>query len=226
MEYNTTRTKIITKEYGRNIQELVESVITIEDRETRNQQARAIIKAMANLSSGSKKTADFWQKLWDEIFVISDFRLDIDSPFPIPEKKEMEAKPGLLPYPKNKIQFPPYGKNIENIIRKLSEEPDSPEKEQCIKDVAVYLKSMYLNYNRDSVNDEMIREHLRTLSDGKLKLPEDFVFPSTKTLLNRESGNNQACAQGNVRKKVQNVPGEKGNATPSKKKKKKKSNNS
>lgn len=183
MEYNTTRNKIVTKEYGRSIQRMVEYVMNIEDRELRNQQAKAVIKAMAALSNGSKKTADFWQKLWDEIFVISDFKLDIDSPFPIPRKKNIEAKPQNIPYPKNKIQFPTYGKNIETVINKLSEQEDSPERNVCVEHIAVYLKSLYLLYNRDSVSDDLIREHLNILSNGKLHLREDFVFPSTKSLL-------------------------------------------
>ena len=186
MEYNTQRKKIVTKEYGRNVQQMIEYLLSIRDRDLRNQQARAVIRAMASLSNGSRKTADFWQKLWDEIFVISDFKLDIDSPFPIPERKVIEAKPKPIPYPKNKIRFPPYGKNIEVIIRQLAEEPDTPERAQCTEQLAVQLKTLYLKYNRDSVSDELLREHLRIHSDGKLSLRSDFVFPSTKYLLTKE----------------------------------------
>ena len=186
MEYNTQRKKIVTKEYGRNVQQMTEYLLSIRDRDLRNQQARAVIRAMASLSNGSRKTADFWQKLWDEIFVISDFQLDIDSPFPIPERKVIEAKPKPIPYPKNKIRFPPYGKNIEVIIRRLAEEPDTPERAECTERLAIQLKTLYLKYNRDSVNDELIKEHLRILSDGKLSLREDFVFPSAKNLLTKE----------------------------------------
>ena len=186
MEYNTQRKKIVTKEYGRNVQQMTEYLLSIRDRDLRNQQARAVIRAMASLSNGSRKTADFWQKLWDEIFVISDFQLDIDSPFPIPERKVIEAKPKPIPYPKNKIRFPPYGKNIEVIIRRLAEEPDSPERTECTERLAIQLKTLYLKYNRDSVNDELIKEHLRILSDGKLSPREDFVFPSAKNLLTKE----------------------------------------
>ncbi|MBO7465150.1 MAG: DUF4290 domain-containing protein, partial [Bacteroidales bacterium] len=169
-----------------NVQQMTEYLLSIRDRDLRNQQARAVIRAMASLSNGSRKTADFWQKLWDEIFVISDFQLDIDSPFPIPERKVIEAKPKPIPYPKNKIRFPPYGKNIEVIIRRLAEEPDTPERTECTERLAIQLKTLYLKYNRDSVNDELIKEHLRILSDGKLSLREDFVFPSAKNLLTKE----------------------------------------
>ena len=222
MEYNTQRKKIVTKEYGRNVQRMIEYVQSIQDRDLRNQQARAVINSMASLSNGSRKTADFWQKLWDEIFVIADFQLDIDSPFPIPEKKEIEAKPNRIPYPKNRIKFPPYGKNIEVIIQALSEEPDSPQKNRCVEQLAVQLKSLYLKYNRDSVSDDLIREHLNILSEGKLKLREDYCFPSTKTLLCKDAAD---AATAYVKKKKANkvsssvIPLQ---AAPSKKKKKKK----
>jgi hypothetical protein len=221
MEYNTQRKKIVTKEYGRNVQQMIEYVMQIRNRDLRNQQARAVIRAMASLSNGSKKTADFWQKIWDEIFVISDFKLDIDSPFPIPERKEMEAKPKPIPYPKNKIRFPPYGKNIEVIIRQLSEKPDSPERDLCTEQLAIQLKTLYLKYNRDSVNDELIKEHLRILSEGKLQLREDFVFPSAKQLLATKEG-----PDANItilsRKKGNKVTAVQPNNPPKKSKKKKK----
>ena len=187
MEYNTAKKKIITKEYGRNIQQMVEYLLSIQDRELRNQQAKAVVNAMASLSNENKKTADFWQKIWDELFVISDYQLDIDSPFPIPAKKDAESKPERIEYPDHKIRFPSYGKNIERAIKELSEQENSPEKTEAIKAIAVYLKILYLHYNRDSVNDELIREHLRILSDGKLELENDYILPSNKSLLIREN---------------------------------------
>ena len=224
MEYNTQRKKIITKEYGRNIQQMIDYLMSIRDRDLRNQQARAVIHAMASLSNGSKKTADFWQKLWDEIFVISDFRLDIDSPFPIPERKEIEAKPRPIPYPKNKIRFPPYGKNIEVIIRKLAEEPDSPERTLCTEHLAIQLTTLYLKYNRDSVSDELIKEHLRILSDGRLSLPDNFVLPTTKYLLTKEGPDLDIPY---ISRKTGNKinPAQPNNPNPSKKKKRKKHKN-
>ena len=219
MEYNTQRKKIVTKEYGRNIQQMIEFVMSIRDRDLRNQQARAVIRAMASLSNGSKKTADFWQKIW--IFVISDFKLDIDSPFPIPERKELEAKPKPIPYPKNKIMFPPYGKNIEVIIRQLAQEPESPERQMCTEQLAVQLKTLYLKYNRDSVSDDLIKEHLRILSEGKLSLREDFVFPTSKYLLTKEGPDANITYIG--KKKINKINPAQPNNPPKKKKKKKRS---
>ena len=214
MEYNTARKKITTKEYGRHIQQMVEYLMSIQDRELRNQQAKAVVNAMASLSNDSKKTADFWQKIWDELFVISDYQLDIDSPFPIPEKKDIETKPRNIRYPDHRIPFPSYGKNIANSILKLAEEEDSPEKRETTKAIAIQLKSLYLNYNRDSVNDELIRAHLQTLSNGKLELESDFVFPSIKSLL-RENESSDPKKKFKQQAKA---------SQPSQKKKKKKNN--
>lgn len=221
MEYNTSKNKIITKEYGRNIQQMVEYLLTIQDRDLRNQQAKAIVNAMANLSNDSKKTADFWQKIWDELFVISDYKLDIDSPFPIPAKKNIESKPNRINYPDHRIKFPAYGKNIEQSILQLSEEQDSLSKEETTKAIAVYLKSLYLNYNRDSVNDELIREHLRILSNGKLEVDKNFVLPSTKSLLHQRDNGESDLMQNKKKLKAQ---AKANNPAPKKKKKKKKNN--
>ncbi|MBO4402362.1 MAG: DUF4290 domain-containing protein [Bacteroidales bacterium] len=215
MEYNTSKKKIITKEYGRNIQQMVEYLMSIQDRDLRNQQAKSVIRTMACLSNGSKKTADFWQKLWDELFVISDYRLDIDSPFPIPAKKDVVSKPNHINYPDHRIHAPAYGKNIEKCIHQLATEADSPKKENTIKEIATYMKILYLNYNRDSVSDDLIRDHLHLLSKGKLELDKEVVLPSTKSLLAKE----EEADTGKKKFKAQAKP-----AQPSKKKKKKKKN--
>ena len=184
MEYNTSQSKLINGEYGRHIQKMIEYAIEIKDRDLRNQQARAIVRTMAFFSAGSKETEDYWNKLWDQLFVISKFRLDVDSPFPVPTPARIEARPKPMEYPKHTIKFRPYGVLIENIITQVTTEEDSPEKEQTIENIANQLKRQYLNWNRDSVNDTLIEEHLEVLSKGKLKLKENFKFISTREVLN------------------------------------------
>ena len=184
MEYNTSQSKLVNGEYGRHIQKMIEYAIEIKDRDLRNQQAKAIVRTMAFFSAGSKETEDYWNKLWDQLFVISKFKLDVDSPFPIPTPAQVEARPKPMKYPKHDIQFRPYGVLIENIIKKVATEEDSPEKEQTIDNIANQLKRQYLNWNRDSVNDALIEEHLEILSKGKLKLKENFKFISTREVLN------------------------------------------
>jgi hypothetical protein len=182
MEYNTSQTKLVNGEYGRHIQKMIEYAIEINDRDLRNQQAKAIVRAMSCFSAGSKDTDDYWNKLWDQLFVISNYRLDVDSPFPKPQL-EIENRPKPLKYPKRDIRYRPYGVVIEDVINKVITEEDSAEKEQTVENIANHLKRQYLNWNRDSVNDTLIHEHLDTLSQGKLKLQENFNLCSTRIIL-------------------------------------------
>jgi len=207
MKYNTAQTQLINGEYGRHIQRMIEYAIEIKDRDLRNQQAKAIVRAMSCFSAGSKDTEDYWNKLWDQLFVISNYRLDVDSPFPKPQP-EIEKRPKSLKYPKRDIRFRPYGVFIEDIINKVSTEKNSDEKEQAVENIANHLKRQYLNWNRDSVNDSLIYEHLDTLSQGKLKLRENFKLCPTRTILDDLAIENSI-----------------NNPKPEKKKKKKNTNN-
>ena len=218
MDYNTTKEKITAKEYGRHVQTMVNYLLSIEDRNLRTLQAKATIRTMACFSPGTKDTPDYWQKLWDHLFIISDFKLDVDCPFPKPEPAAIVSKPSKISYQKNQILYPPYGKLIENIIKSVVEEPDSEEKNMCVENIAIHLKKQYLLWNRDSVNDDMIVEQLETLSGGKLKLKEGFQFPLTKDLLEQLPSNLSNQKKNNQHKKVNNL------LLPSKKKKKNKNN--
>ena len=208
MKYNTSQTKLINGEYGRHIQQMIKSTVEIKDRNERNQQAKAIVRTMSYFLAGSKDTEDYWNRLWDQLFVISDYKLDVDSPFPKPQP-EIEKRPKPLKYPKRDIRFRPYGGFIEDIINKVITEEDSADKEQTVLDIANYLKRQYLNWNRDSVNDTLIYEHLDTLSHGKLKLQENTNLHSTRDILN----------DWEAEKIINNPP------KPENKKKKKKNNN-
>ncbi len=185
MDYNTTRNQLIISEYGRNIQKMIEYTVGIEDREKRTQAAHVIVNVMAQMNSQVKETVDYEQKLWDHLHLISDFKLDVDCPFPPPTRKSMEAKPDRVPYQDNNIKFKHYGKNLEKIIEKAIEYEDGEEKNAFIQTIANHLKKSYLNWNRDSVNDELILKHLEMLSDGKLKLPENARLISTGEVVAR-----------------------------------------
>jgi hypothetical protein len=162
---------------------MIEYAIEIKDRDLRNQQAKAIVRVMSCFSTGSKDTEDYWNKLWDQLFVISNFRLDVDTPFSKPQP-EIENRPKPLKYPKRDIRFRPYGVFIEDIVNKVVTEEDSENKEYAVLDIANHLKRQYLNWNRDSVNDTLIHEHLKTLSHSKLKLQENANLNSTRAILN------------------------------------------
>lgn len=185
MEYNTTRNKLIISEYGRNIQKMIEYATTIEDSEKRNKSANLIINIMAQMNPRIRESGDYKHKLWDHMFMISDFKLDVDSPYPKPSKNTLFSKPEKIHYQDNHIRFRHYGKNIEKIINKAIEYEDGPEKDALIKTIANHLKKSYLNWNRDSVNDELILDHLASLSKDNLKLNKEVRLNNTSDILER-----------------------------------------
>lgn len=182
-DYNTRRPYMIIPEYGRNIQKMVEHAISIEDREERNKIANAIISVMGQLNPHLRDIADFKHKLWDHLFIISEFKLDVDSPYPLPEKEEIMRKPEKMDYPKTDNRFKHYGKSAVALIDKAIELPDGDEKEALVSVILNLMKKSYLTFNQDSVNDEQIFEDLNTLSDGKLKAKEGFEMVSTNEIL-------------------------------------------
>jgi hypothetical protein len=185
MEYNTTRNYLQMPEYGRNIQKMINHAIGIEDRERRLKVAHVIVNIMAQMHPKVKETGDFKHKLWDHLFIISDWKLDVDGPYPPPSKEVLSAKPEPIKYSEGKIKFKPYGKNIEAVIEKAIAYEEGPEKEAFIKSIANHLKKSYLNWNRDSVNDNLIFEHFKELSDGKLVLDDEFKLNETNDILAR-----------------------------------------
>ncbi len=134
-----------------------------------------------------KETVDYEQKLWDHLYIISNFELDVDGPFPAPTRKALEAKPEKVPYQENNIKFRHYGKNLEKIIEKAISYEDGEEKNAFIQTIANHLKKSYLNWNRDSVNDELILKHLELLSQGKLKFPENAKLIHTGDVVPRST---------------------------------------
>jgi hypothetical protein len=140
---------------------------------------------MASINQQNRDAGDYKQTLWDHLFIISQFELDVDSPYPMPAKETLTRKPDKVEYSDNKIRFRHYGKNIEAIIKKAIEYEDGPEKDALIHAIANHLKKSYLNWNRESVDDVAIEKHLEILSDGKLSLSEDQTLTSTSDILAR-----------------------------------------
>jgi hypothetical protein len=185
MEYNTSLPKLIISEYGRHIQKMVDHAVTIKDREERNTVAKAIIQVMGQLNPHLRDITDFKHKLWDHLFIISDFKLDVDSPFPKPARETFQTKPERVEYPENEIKYRYYGKTIEKIIEKATKYPEGEEKTVLIEMIANHLKKSYLNWNLDSVSDEVIIKHLSDFSKGKLKLGENSKLSNTIDILAR-----------------------------------------
>lgn len=185
MEYNTTRNKLRISQYGRNIQMMIESLHDIEDREKRTRMAHTIVDVMAQLNPDIKETSDLKHSLWDHLYIISNFTLDVDAPYPAPEPETLTSRPERLSYGHHKVRYRHYGRNIEQIIKVIGDFPDGKEKDMMTRNIANHLKKSYLNWNRDSVNDELIVEHLNVLSDGKLALKEDDRLFATNDILSR-----------------------------------------
>jgi hypothetical protein len=185
MEYNTTRKKLAMPEYGRNVQKMINYAISIEDRDKRLRVAHVIVNIMAQMHPKLKEAADYKHKLWDHLFIISNWEIDVEGPFPAPPRDVLNSKPERVPYKSGKIKYKPYGKNIEALINKAIEYEEGPEKEAFMKAIANHLKKSYLNWNRDSVNDDLIFEHFADLSAGKLNIKGDFKLNDTSEILAR-----------------------------------------
>ncbi len=184
MEYNTDREELKIPEYGRNVQKMVDYALTIDDRVKRTAYANLIVTAMYNVNPDAKTIVDFKHKLWDHLYIISDYKLDVDSPYPMPSRQEAMQPPQPLEYKNSDIKYGPYGKVLENMIEKVIEMEEGQEKKVLIGLIAQQLKKSYLQWNRDSVEDELILKHFEELSKGQLKLHDDFKLNTTKNILN------------------------------------------
>jgi hypothetical protein len=190
MEYNTGRNQLIMREYGRHIQKMIEYLLTIEDKETRQRNAYAVIELMGFLNPHLKNVEDFRHKLWDHLFLISDFKLDVESPYPIPTRETLKAKPKPLPYPKRYPRFAHLGKNLQTVIDKALKE-DNPEKRQGFANaVAYYMKLAYSNWHKETVHDDAIQSELSNITDGQLAFTNTpYVRSPRTTEVNGNGGN-------------------------------------
>ncbi len=168
-DYNTSRKKLALPEYGRNVQNMVDLLLMIEDRETRNQAAKTIVDMMGNLHPYLRDVPDFKHKLWDHLAIMADFKLDIDYPYDPPSKEILTEKPKRVPYLQSNLKYRYYGKTIELMIKKAMEYENGPEKDILIYQIANHMKKSYLSWNKDSVDDALIFEDLSNMSRGLLK---------------------------------------------------------
>ncbi len=176
LEYNTSREKLGMPEYGRNVLKMVEQLREIPDRDKRSEQARAVVKTMELLNPQVHQQEDFEHKLWDHLYLIAGFDLDIDSPYPCPVPESFTTRPVPLPMKGTKIRAYHYGRNIEKIIDLICTEPEGEVKTAMIRSLAIYMRQQYLIWNKDSVADETIFADIEKLSGGKLRIPEGIVL--------------------------------------------------
>ncbi len=185
MEYNTGRGKLFIREYGRNTQKLIEFCTNIENREERTAFAKTIIQIMAQINPAARDSGDFRHKLWDHLHIMADFKLDVDAPYPAPSRDILVAKPERLKYHSGKVDYKMYGGNIQKIIDYAINYEEGPEKDALVHAIANHLKKSYLNWNRESVDDSLIFEHLEALSNGKLQLKDELRLNTTNDILSR-----------------------------------------
>lgn len=183
MEYNTTRPELVIPEYGRNIQSMIEHLKTIEDREARSRAAHFVIEIMAQMNPHLKDAADYKHKLWDHLHLISNFELDVDSPYEKPSAAVLQKRPDHIGYNSGNLKYGHYGRHLVEMIRKVSAYDDGPEKDELVRYIANQMKKSYLTWNRDSVNDSTIAENLEALSDGLLTLDEDTKLIATNEVI-------------------------------------------
>lgn len=184
-DYNSSRKKLILPEYGRHIQKMVDHARTIEDSEERNKAAKTIISIMGNLNPHLRDISDFKHKLWDHLALMSDFDLDIDSPYETPARETLTSKPKQVPYVTGDIKYRHYGRIIHQMIDAAIEMEDGEEKERLIKLIANHMKKSYLTWNRNQVTDEQIFNDIQQLSGGKIIIREDLKLTETKEILSK-----------------------------------------
>ena len=170
LEYNTIREELIIPEYGRHIQKMINYASSRESKEERNKLANSIISVMGNLQPHLRDVPDFQHKLWDQLFIMSDFKLDADSPFEKPSKEVLNAKPDPLSYPQNFPKYRFYGNNIKIMIDEAVKWDAGEMKEALVLTIANHMKKCFLNWNKDSVKDQVIFDHLYELSDSKIDI--------------------------------------------------------
>ncbi len=170
LEYNTHREDLIIPEYGRHIQKMINYASSRETKEERNKIANSIISVMGNLQPHLRDVSDFQHKLWDQLFIMSDFKLDADSPFEKPSKEILNAKPEPLSYPQNFPKYRFYGNNLKIMIDEAVKWENGEMKEALVYTIANHMKKCFLNWNKDSVKDQVIFDHLYELSETKIDI--------------------------------------------------------
>ena len=201
MQYNTQQKKMALPEYGRSIQNMVDYAVTIQDRAERQRCANTIINIMGNMFPQLRDTPDFKHKLWDHLAIMSDFKLDIDYPYEVIRKNELETKPEPIPYPSGKIHYRHYGRTLEVLIKKACEMPEGDEKRNLVALICNHMKKDYMTWNKDTVDDQKIAEDLTELSEGRLQLTpvllqlmkeriDIYYRPKVNNLNNRNNRNN------------------------------------
>ena len=201
--YNTERGQIIISEYGRNMQEMIRHLMEIEDRQKRTEAANFIISVMAQMNPQVKDSNDYIHKLWDHLYIISDYRLDVDSPFPPPQPLNEFTKPHHVDYQNHDIKYGHYGHYMAKMIEIASNVEDEETRKALTYSIANQMKRNYLDWNGNVVNDQQIIEDLKAMSNGKLVLTDDIKLNGATEILSKPvlSQKQNGAQQGGKKKK-------------------------
>ncbi len=183
MEYNTTRNKLLLPEYGRNVQNMIAHAMSVVDREERNRAAQAIIEVMGQLNPHLRDVDDYRHKLWTHLFVMSDFKLDVDSPYEIPKPEDLTSKPDKVDYPTSNMKYGHYGKYTQEILENASAITNDDEKKYLANSMANFMKKQFLIYNNDAVENAVIANQLEELSNKVLTIENPNELPTTNSIL-------------------------------------------
>jgi len=189
-DYNSTRSKLLLTEYGRNVQNMVKYIVALPTKEERNRYAAVVIDLMGFLNPHLRDVADFKHKLWDHLHIISDYQLDVDSPYPKPTPEAIYMKPKPLRYPHQRIRYKHYGKTIELMIEKAKSIEEPERRKNMIQAIANFMKMAYVQWNKDSVSDELILSDLVAMSNGELKIEENINLNRVEYRAAPQSNNN------------------------------------
>ena len=185
LKYNTEREKLIISEYGRNIQIMIKHLLEIEDRNKRTEAAHFIVDVMAQMNPQVKESNDYIHKLWDHLYIISDYKLDVDGPFDPPQQGIIVAKPEHVGYQRHNIRHGHYGHYTKELLKEIEKIEEGPKRDALLLAMANQMKRDYLNWNRETVNDLLILDDLYKLSDEKFVMPIDTKLTPTNEILNK-----------------------------------------
>ena len=178
MRYNTELKKLIIPEYGRHIHEIIDNLCEIKDEKKRNEQAEITIQIMGNLNPHLRDVTDFKHKLWDHLFIMSEHKLDVKSPYPKPKVTEINEKPELIKNKQGSVKHPHYGSFIISMINEVGKMEESEKKKDISIGIANQMKKTYINWNQSNIMDKFIINEIKTISEGKISLDPDTVLAS------------------------------------------------
>lgn len=183
MDYNTQRPQLKLPEYGRTIQQMVDYCCALEDRDERTKAAYSVIAIMGNMNPHLRDVADFKHKLWDHLAIMSDFKLNIDWPYPLPDIELLNEKPEKLPYSENRFRYRHYGKFIEKILKKVNEIEDPAKREALVEMMANHMKRSYMAWKRETITDDVIFKELTIITNGNVVVPENLKLGDFREVL-------------------------------------------